>query len=136
MLMSSTPCKAHPAACEGAEMAADHVSSVANHHYGDYELRMRAPYTVNGSGGTCNQGIYAYFTAGYINADGKWNEMNFGFHPDRDNNGTQVSCEHHDDSGGYQETNVKLGFNYRESFNTYVINLRKDSITWQVGHGK
>lgn len=63
MLMSSNPCKAHPA-CGGAKMAADHVSSVANHQYGDYELRMRAPYAVNGSGGTCNQGIYAYFTAG------------------------------------------------------------------------
>ena len=48
----------------------------------------------------------------------------------------RVSCEHHDDKGGYHETSVKLGFNYRESFNTYVIRLRKDSLTWLVGHGK
>jgi hypothetical protein len=64
-----------------------------------------------GTGGTCDSGIYAYFTAGYVNTRGKWNEMNFGFHPDRDNHGTEVSCEHHDDSGGYHETSVKLGFN-------------------------
>ena len=136
MLMSSTPCKQDPKYCHGAKMAADHVSSIANHLYGDYELRMRAPYAVNSTGGTCDKGIYAYFTAGYVNKAGKWNEMNFGFHPDRDNHGTEVSCEHHDDSGGYHETSVKLGFNYRESFNTYVIRLRKDSLTWLVGHGK
>ena len=59
--------------------------------------------------------------------------MNFGFHPDRDNHGTEVSCEHHDDSGGYHETNVKLGFNYRESFNTYVIRLRKDLLNGLSG---
>ena len=29
-------------------------------------------------------------------------------------------------------TSVELGFNYRASFNTYVIQLRKDSITWVV----
>lgn len=136
MLMSSTPCKENPAACHGSKMAADHVSSVTNNHFGKYELRMRAPYAINGSGGTCASGIYAYFTAGYINSDGKWDEMNFGFHPDRDDHGTKVSCEHHDDTGGYHETSVALGFNYRESFNTYVIELAKDSITWKVGHGK
>ena len=86
-----------------------------------------------GSGGTCDSGVYAYFTAGYVNSGGRWNEMNFGFHPDRDNHGTEVSCEHHDDKGGYHESTVKLGFNYRESFNTFVIKLRKDSLTWQVG---
>ena len=30
-----------------------------------------------------------------------------GFHPDRDNHGTEVSCEHHDDTGGYHETSVR-----------------------------
>ena len=135
MLMSAAPCRQNPQACGGAKMAADHVGSIANHHFGDYELRMRAPYAVNGSGGTANAGVYAYFTAGYINSGGKWNEMNFGFHPDRDNQGTEVSCEHHGDTGGYKEQNAKLGFNYRESFNTFVIKLRKDSVTWQVGHG-
>jgi hypothetical protein len=136
MLMSATPCKQSPASCHGAKMAADHATSITSHHFGDYELRMRAPYALNGSGGTCDKGIYAYFTAGFQKQDGKWNEMNFGFHPDRDNHGTEVSCEHHDDTGGYHETSVKLGFNYRESFNTYVIRLRKDSLTWLVGHGK
>ena len=53
MLMSSTPCVENPATCtNGAKMAADHLSSIENHHYGVYELRMRAPYTVNGTGGT------------------------------------------------------------------------------------
>jgi hypothetical protein len=73
---------------------------------------------------------------GYVNTQGKWNEVNFGFHPDRDKNGTEVSCEHHDDTGGYKETSVKLGFNYRESFNTFVIQLRKGSVTWLVAHGQ
>jgi hypothetical protein len=43
-----------------------------------------------------------------------------------------VSCEHHDDTGGYHETVVPVGFNYRESFNTFAIQLRKGSITWLV----
>lgn len=77
MLMSSTPCKQNPAACHGAKMAADHITSIESHGFGDYELRMRAPYEQNSSGGTCNNGIYAYFTAGYVNTNGKWNEMNF-----------------------------------------------------------
>ena len=136
MFMSAVPCRSSPSSCHGAKMASDHVSSISNHHFGDYELRMRAPYTVGGPGGTCNSGIYAYFTAGYVNTHGTWNEMNFGFHPDRDEHGTRVSCEHHDDTGGYHETSVNLGFKYRESFNTYVISLRKDSITWKVGHGQ
>ena len=65
--------------------------------------RMRAPYQLGGNDAdpaTCSDGVYAYFTAGYVNKQGKWNEMNFGFHPDRDMNGTSVSCEHHDDYGG------------------------------------
>ena len=77
MLMSSTPCKQNPATCHGAKMAADHLTSINSHQFGDYELRMRAPYALNGSGGTCDQGIYAYFTAGYVNTNGRWNEMNF-----------------------------------------------------------
>lgn len=31
----------------------------------------------------CDSGIYGYFTAGYVGHP-QWNEMNFGFHPDRD----------------------------------------------------
>lgn len=58
-------------------MAADHVTSIAAHQFGDYELRMRAPYAMNGSAATCDPGIYAYFTAGFVNKNGKWNEMNF-----------------------------------------------------------
>lgn len=77
MLMSSTPCKQNPRSCHGAKMAADHITSISSHKFGDYELRMRAPYALNGSGGTCDSGIYAYFTAGYVNKNGKWNEMNF-----------------------------------------------------------
>lgn len=30
----------------------------------------------------------------------------FGFHPDRDNHGTEVSCEHHDDTGGCESYTV------------------------------
>lgn len=62
--------------------------------------------------------------------------MNFGFHPDRDNNGTAVSCEHHDDTGGYHETTVDLGFNYRMSFSVFKISLRKGHIQWLVGQDK
>ena len=40
-------------------MAADHVTSIAAHQFGDYELRMRAPYAMNGSAATCDPGIYA-----------------------------------------------------------------------------
>ena len=51
--------------------------------YGDFELSMRAPYMLAPAGSplSCDPGVYAYFTAGYVNKDGKWNEMNFGFHP-------------------------------------------------------
>ena len=36
----------------------------------------------------------------------------------------------------YHETTVSLGFNYRESFNTFVIRLGKDdTLSWLVGHG-
>jgi len=132
MVMSSDPCKSDLAACDGAKMCADHLTLNTPQLYGDYELRMRAPYTVDGNGKTCSDGIYAYFTAGYVNSNGKWNEMNFGFHPDRDVGGTQVSCEHHDDTGGYHETSVDVNFNYRESFHTWVIKLRKGSIEWLV----
>ena len=80
--------------------------------------------------------MYAYFTAGYADTDGKWNEMNFGFHPDRDKNGTHVSCEHHDDTGKYHETNVPLGFNVRQSFNTYVIRCARIRVHMSVGIGE
>eukprot|EP00040_Diaphanoeca_grandis_P033444 m.204886 g.204886 ORF g.204886 m.204886 type:complete len:266 (-) comp32903_c5_seq8:155-952(-) len=132
MVMSDDPCKSNPDVCHGAKMCADHLTATSQTLYGDYELRMRAPYTANGDGKTCTDGIYAYFTAGYVNTGGVWNEMNFGFHPDRDNNGTSVSCEHHDDTGGYKETSVDVGFNYRENFHTWVIKLRKDSLEWLV----
>lgn len=36
--------------------------------------------------------MFKYFTAGYVGHP-KWNEMNFGFHPDRDDSGTKISCE-------------------------------------------
>jgi hypothetical protein len=72
MLMSATPCKQNPASCHGAKMAADHATSIAATHFGDYELRMRAPHALNGTGGTCDKGIYAYFTAGYANKNGQW----------------------------------------------------------------
>ena len=52
---------------------------------------MRAPYEVGTGGDSCNDGVYAYFTAGYVQKNGVWNEMNFGFHPDRDSGGTEVS---------------------------------------------
>ena len=132
MLMSDQPCRANPAGCHGAKMAADHVQSTDHRLYGDYELTMRAPYTLSGDGSTCAKGIYAYFTAGYTNTHGKWNEMNFGFHPDRDDGGTKVSCEHHDDTGGYHESSYQVGFNYRRTFATWIIRLRKEGITWLV----
>lgn len=142
MLMSSTPCYADRDACHGAKMAADHIGSNTPTLYGDYLLVMRAPYALASDGTittpaapSCNPGVYAYFTAGYVNKDGKWNEMNFGFHPDRDRNGTAVSCEHHDDSGKYHETTADLGFNCRSGFNTFVIRLRKGEISWLVGPG-
>jgi beta-glucanase (GH16 family) len=138
MLMSSTPCRQDPKACgkdnttKGAKMASDHLGSTSSFGFGDYELRMRAPRVFQAD--TCSNGIYAYFTSGFVKTNGKWNEVNFAFDPDRDNNGTTVSCQHHDDTGRYHMTSVNLGFNYRASFNTYVIQLRKDSITWLVGN--
>lgn len=133
MLMSSQPCKTNPAACHGAKMAADHLSTHQSQLYGDYELRMRAPYNIDGDNSNISNGIYAYFTAGYgQQTGGVWNEINFGFHPDRDEGGTKVSCEHHDDTGGYHETSVALGFNYRESFNTYTAQVRKGTLAWLV----
>lgn len=81
MVMSSQPCKSAPQSCKGVQMAADHVESKKAFLYGDYELRMRAPYTISGPGSNVSIGIYAYFTAGYASKNGKWNEMNFGFHP-------------------------------------------------------
>merc|ERR1712070_278099 len=56
----------------------------------------------------------------------------FGFHPDRDEGGTRVSVEHHADTGGYKETNVKLGFNVREAFHTYLIKHRPCDVSWWV----
>ena len=49
-------------------------------------------------------------------------------------NGTRVSCEHHDDSGSYHEVVEDLGFNARMSLNTWIIRLRKGSLTWLVSH--
>jgi len=137
MLMSGDACKNNPRACEGATMAADHLTSTAAALHGDYTLRMRAPYQIGSTSSppACNPGVYAYFTAGYANKSGKWNEMNFGFHPDRDSNGTAVSCEHHDDTGGYHETTVALGFNYRASFNTFVIRCTEGKLAWLVAEG-
>jgi hypothetical protein len=61
------------------------------------------------------------------------NRMNFGFHPDRDMNGTTVSAEHHDDTGGYHEKSVPIGFNYRMAFATFTITLKDGKIEWGVG---
>lgn len=135
MIMSSEPCKIEPSLCGGAKMAADHLETTTTNLQGDYELRMRAPYTAGKLPVQCSDGVYAYFTAGFMKKSGVWNEMNFGFHPDRDSNGTAVSCEHHDDTGKYHETNIRLGFNYRASFNTFVIRLGDGTLTWLVGHG-
>ena len=38
----------------------------------------------------------------------------------RVHSGTKISCEAHADTGGYKETHVKLKFNYRDAFHTYV----------------
>ena len=137
MLMSSTPCRTTPSTCGGAKMAADHLTGKTATLYGEYRLVMRAPYTLDGGAAppTCSPGVYAYFTAGYASKGGKWNEVNFGFHPDRDMNGTAVSCEHHDDTGGYHETVANLGFSYRNSFNTFVVRAAEGSLSWLVGHG-
>ena len=81
MHMSSPPCKSNPAACHGAKMAADHLSLKTPNLYGDYELRMRAPYTVHGSGATVSNGTYAYFTAGYGKTNGVWNEVRVSMFP-------------------------------------------------------
>ena len=48
-------------------MAADHLTSTSSHLYGDYELRMRAPYVDTApdgeegasTGSSCPDGIYA-----------------------------------------------------------------------------
>ena len=57
--------------------------------YGDYTLRMRAPHETGSNPTVCDSGIYGYWTAGYVGHP-QWNEMNFGFHPDRDDGGTKV----------------------------------------------
>eukprot|EP00051_Salpingoeca_urceolata_P013483 m.169318 g.169318 ORF g.169318 m.169318 type:complete len:364 (+) comp17803_c1_seq2:392-1483(+) len=158
--MSDVPCKYDPETlCHGAQMASDHVGSTSSHLYGDYEAKLRAPHFVPGNSSDCDDGIYGYFTAGYVehkekadpvyhhqhgrgsmatlepdagSAAGFWNEINFGFHPDRDQGGRFVSCEHHADTGGYQETAVDLGFNYRDDFHVYRIKLREGDVSWWV----
>jgi hypothetical protein len=133
MLMSDVPCKFVASECHGAAMASAHLSTTRLHGYGDYEARLRAPHNYPGDGSKCDDGIYGYFTAGYVNKEcGTWNEMNFGFHPDRDLGGTQVSVELHADTGGYKEANVSLGFNYREGFHTYRIKHRECDVSWWV----
>lgn len=56
----------------------------------------------------------------------------FGFHPDRDDSGTKISCEAHANSGGYHETSIKLPFNYRDAFHNYTIRHRHDGVSWWV----
>ena len=46
-----------------------------------------------------------------------------------------MSCEHHDDTGGYHETTVSLGFNYRANFNTFVIRCTKGKLAWLIAEG-
>jgi hypothetical protein len=117
MNMSDIPCKWNAAECQGAAMATAHLSSKQQHMYGDFELRMRAPHATGKNPTICDSGIYGYFTAGYVGHP-TWNEMNFGFHPDRDDSGTKISCEVHGNEGGYVEDSVKLKFNYRDGFHT------------------
>ena len=99
--MTQIPCRAAPAECHGAKLTADHLESTSFNLHGDYELKMRGPFRADrpGQPAESSPGVYAYFTAGYVSKAGVWNEVNFGFHPDRDANGTLVSCEHHDDVG-------------------------------------
>ena len=127
MLMSRS---LNPAACKGAKMTADHVEGKQSQLYGTYTLKARAPHKVGSASGACDNGTYAYFTAGYASHGGKWNEMNFGFHPDRDEGGYAVSCEHHDDTGGYHETTVKVGKNVRATFNTFAIKVSERKMEW------
>ena len=35
---------------------------------------------------------------------------------------------------GYHEQSVSLGFSYRASFNTFIIRLDEQGLTWLVGH--
>lgn len=44
--------------CKGSKMASGHLQTADDHLYGDYELRMRAPYTVSGDGKTCSGVIF------------------------------------------------------------------------------
>ena len=125
MLMSATP---NPAACNGAKMTADHVETKQSQLYGTYTLKARTPHKIGSA--DADKGTYAYFTAGYASHGGKWNEMNFGFHPDRDDGGYAVSCEHHDDTGSYHETTVKVDKNVRATFNTYAITVSKTKMVW------
>jgi len=129
--MSEHPCSDNPdKLCSGADMASDHLQTVDKHHYGDYEVSLRAPHHEDTA--ECDDDIYAYFTAGYAKEDGWWNEMNFGFHPDRDHGGRIVTAELHADTGGYHEAAVSLGFNYRAGFHTYRLKLRKGDVSWWV----
>lgn len=57
MVISDEPCKSHPRACAGAKMASDHVMSVTNHLYGDFELRFRPPFCSDGA--DCPPDIFA-----------------------------------------------------------------------------
>jgi beta-glucanase (GH16 family) len=131
MSMSNIPCKWNASDCQGAAMASAHVSSTVKRGYGDFEVKMRAPHSTGANPTVCDSGIYGYFTAGYVGHP-KWNEMNFGFHPDRDASETKISCEAHADAGGYQETRVDLHFNYRDAFHDYTIRHRHDGIFWLV----
>merc|ERR1712232_765754 len=132
--MGDTPCRYDTSLCHGAKMASAHLGTVNAHSFGDYEARIRAPHFYPGDGDKCDDGIYGYFTAGYARNkdDGWWNEINFGFHPDRDVGGTKVSVELHADTGGYKESTVSLGFNYRSAFHTYRIKHRPCDVSWWV----
>jgi hypothetical protein len=56
-------------------MAADHVGTWRNESgrlHGDYELRMRAPYTIGGDGKTVPGGIYAVSAAAAVLISMAW----------------------------------------------------------------
>lgn len=83
--ISDDPCRSDPGQCHGAAMASDHWQSTTSQ---SYEARLRAPHVPGSS--KCPDGVYGYFTAGFVKTDAYWNEVNFGFHPDRDEDGSRV----------------------------------------------
>eukprot|EP00039_Didymoeca_costata_P024202 m.9603 g.9603 ORF g.9603 m.9603 type:complete len:247 (+) comp4097_c0_seq1:78-818(+) len=129
------PCK-NATLCHGALMVSEHVESLHDAVYGDYELMFRAPYEpTNMTHPQCADEIYSYFTAGYSDENNVWNEMNFGLRNDPRGHGEAshvVSCECHGDNTGYKENYVDLGYNFRDGFHLYKISHRPGEVKWSV----